>query len=165
MVNLALLGAGRIREVHAQAVVDQAGCAVSAVEAVLPDSRVDSVVICPPTATYFDLIERFACADKAIFCERPIELDVARARARIDVIRETKGRHRSCLPLIVALIHISALCVRQLMLAGGVGKVEMLMIISWDPAPPPPSYIAMSSGIFCDMTIHDFDMVCFLLDE
>jgi len=119
MVNLALLGAGRIREVHAQAVVDQAGCAVSAVEAVLPDSRVDSVVICPPTATYFDLIERFACADKAIFCERPIELDVARARARIDVIRETKGRHRSCLPLIVALIHISALCVRQLMLAGG----------------------------------------------
>src|SRR4030095_2875563 len=38
-------------------------------------------------------------------------------------------------------------------------------ILSRDPAPPPPSYVARSGGLFRDMMIHDFDMARFLLGE
>ena len=38
-----------------------------------------------------DLIERFAKAGKAIFCEKPIDLSVARVRACLKVVAETKA--------------------------------------------------------------------------
>jgi myo-inositol 2-dehydrogenase/D-chiro-inositol 1-dehydrogenase len=49
--------------------------------------------------------------------------------------------------------------------AGEVGKVELVTILSRDPSPPPPSYVARSGGLFRDMMIHDFDMARFLLGE
>jgi myo-inositol 2-dehydrogenase/D-chiro-inositol 1-dehydrogenase len=49
--------------------------------------------------------------------------------------------------------------------AGEVGKAEMLAITSYDPAPPPMTYINVSGGIFRDMMIHDFDMANFLMGE
>ena len=48
---------------------------------------------------------------------------------------------------------------------GGIGVVEQVTVISRDPAAPPREYILGSGGIFKDMTIHDFDMVRFLLGE
>ena len=46
--------------------------------------------------------------------------------------------------------------------AGEIGKGELLSITSFDPAPPPVSYIKVSGGLFRDMMIHDFDMACWL---
>jgi myo-inositol 2-dehydrogenase/D-chiro-inositol 1-dehydrogenase len=184
VTKIALLGAGRIGKVHAraiaedkrarlvavvdampeaaQAIADSAGCAVSTIDAVLGDREVDAVVMCTPTNTHADLIERFARAGKAIFCEKPIDLDVARARACLEVVRQTGakvmlGFNRRFDP------HFRA--VRQAIDDGRIGKVEMVTITSRDPGPPPAEYIKVSGGIFRDMTIHDFDMARFLVGE
>ena len=55
--------------------------------------------------------------------------------------------------------------VRQAVTSGEIGTPRLMHIISRDPAPPPPAYIAVSGGMFLDMTIHDFDMARFLLGE
>ncbi|MBP1849152.1 inositol 2-dehydrogenase [Rhizobium halophytocola] len=184
VTKLALLGAGRIGKVHARAiatdpraelvaVVDAsptaaeaiatvAGCPVTTMDAVLADAGVDAVVICTPTNTHADLIERFAKAGKAIFCEKPIDLDVERAKACLEVVRQTGakvmlGFNRRFDP------HFQAL--RAEIDKGTIGDVEMVTIISRDPGPPPVDYIKVSGGLFRDMTIHDFDMARFLLGE
>ena len=184
VTRLALLGAGRIGKVHAkaiaedkraklvavvdamtaaaQAIADAAGCPVSTIDAVEADADIDAVIICTPTNTHADLIERFARAGKAIFCEKPIDLDVGRAKACLEVVRQTGakamlGFNRRFDP------HFRA--VRKAIDDGAVGTVEMVSITSRDPGPPPAEYIKVSGGIFRDMTIHDFDMARFLLGE
>jgi myo-inositol 2-dehydrogenase/D-chiro-inositol 1-dehydrogenase len=183
-IGFALLGAGRIGKVHAQAVagnpdarlvsvsdaVEDAanalaaryGCDVRSLDEVAQSDDVDAVVICTPTDTHADLIEKYARAGKAIFCEKPIDLDVGRVRACLEVVEETGaafmvGFNRRFDP------HFAA--VRAEIDRGGIGDVEMVTIISRDPAPPPADYIRRSGGIFRDMTIHDFDMARFLLGE
>jgi myo-inositol 2-dehydrogenase/D-chiro-inositol 1-dehydrogenase len=184
VTRLALLGAGRIGKVHARAIAsdpraklvavvdamadaaaaiaDAAGCAVSTIDAVIADKDIDAVIICTPTNTHADLIERFARAGKAIFCEKPIDLDVARAQGCIDVVKETGakvmlGFNRRFDP------HFQA--VRAEIDKGTIGTVEMVTITSRDPGAPPVDYIKVSGGIFRDMTIHDFDMARYLLGE
>ncbi|CDZ45512.1 inositol 2-dehydrogenase [Neorhizobium galegae] len=184
VTKLALLGAGRIGKVHAraiaedkraklvavvdamtdaaQAIADSTGCKVSTIDAVEADREIDAVIICTPTNTHADLIERFAKAGKAIFCEKPIDLDVDRAKACVETVRRTGakvmlGFNRRFDP------HFRA--VRQAIDDGRIGKVEMVTITSRDPGPPPAEYIKVSGGIFRDMTIHDFDMARFLLGE
>ncbi|MCX7889311.1 MAG: inositol 2-dehydrogenase [Rhodobacteraceae bacterium] len=183
-VRFGLLGAGRIGKVHAravtgdpgaslvavadavpaaaQAIADQYGCAVRTVEAILAAGDIDAVVICTPTDTHADLIERFARAGKAVFCEKPIDLSLDRVKACLKVVRETRatlmvGFNRRFDP------HFRA--VRAEIDKGTIGAVEMVTITSRDPGPPPMDYIARSGGIFRDMTIHDFDMARFLLGE
>jgi myo-inositol 2-dehydrogenase/D-chiro-inositol 1-dehydrogenase len=146
----------------AQAIADSTGCKVSTIDAVEADRDIDAVIICTPTNTHADLIERFAKADKAVFCEKPIDLDVERAKACVEVVRKTGakimlGFNRRFDP------HFKA--VRKAIDDGKIGKVEMVTIISRDPGPPPAEYIKVSGGIFRDMTIHDFDMARFLLGE
>jgi myo-inositol 2-dehydrogenase/D-chiro-inositol 1-dehydrogenase len=183
-IRFALLGAGRIGKVHARAVsshpdarivavadaVPQAAAALAAacacevrdIDAIEAATDVDAVVICTPTDTHADLIERFARAGKAIFCEKPIDLDVARVRQCLEVVDAQQavlmvGFNRRFDPHFMA--------VRKAIDDGAVGKVEMVQITSRDPGPPPVDYIARSGGIFRDMTIHDFDMARFMLGE
>jgi myo-inositol 2-dehydrogenase/D-chiro-inositol 1-dehydrogenase len=183
-VRFALLGAGRIGKVHARAiggnpdarlvaVVDavqdaasaiaaQYGASVRTLDAVETADDVDAVVICTPTDTHADLIERFARAGKAIFCEKPVDLSIARVKACIATVEATGatlmiGFNRRFDP------HFRA--VRKAIDEGRIGEVEMVQIVSRDPGAPPPSYIASSGGIFRDMTIHDFDMARYLLGE
>jgi myo-inositol 2-dehydrogenase/D-chiro-inositol 1-dehydrogenase len=183
-VRFGLLGAGRIGKVHAKAVsgnpdavlvavadafpeaanaiAKQYGCAVRTIEEIEKSADIDAVVICTPTDTHADLIERFARAGKAIFCEKPIDLDVGRVRECMKVVEETKGKlmvgfNRRFDPHFMA--------VRKAIDDGKIGDVEMVTIISRDPGAPPVDYIKRSGGIFRDMTIHDFDMARFLLGE
>ena len=183
-IRFGLLGAGRIGKVHARAVsadagaqlvavadamapaakaiADQYGCEVRSIDAILAAKDIDAVVICTPTDTHADLIEAFAKAGKAVFCEKPIDLSLDRVKACLKVVRETKavlmvGFNRRFDP------HFKA--VRAEIDKGTIGVVEMVTITSRDPGPPPLDYIARSGGIFRDMTIHDFDMARFLLGE
>ncbi|MBX3572890.1 MAG: inositol 2-dehydrogenase [Mesorhizobium sp.] len=183
-VRFGLLGAGRIGKVHARAIaanpdatlvavadpLDQAareisgryGCDIRTIDAIEAAADIDAVVICTPTDTHADLIERFARGGKAIFCEKPIDLDVPRVEACLKVVAAEKatlmvGFNRRFDPHFMA--------VRRAIDDGAIGKVEMVNIISRDPGPPPAEYITRSGGIFRDMTIHDFDMARFLLGE
>jgi myo-inositol 2-dehydrogenase/D-chiro-inositol 1-dehydrogenase len=182
-VNFALLGAGRIGRVHAKAVSSnpdaklvavadafpaaaqsiaaQYGAEVRTIDEIEAARDIHAVIICTPTDTHADLIERFARAGKAIFCEKPVDLEVSRVKACIDVVKETGaklmvGFNRRFDPHFMA--------VKQAIDDGRIGKVEMITITSRDPGPPPLDYISRSGGIFRDMTIHDFDMARFLLD-
>ncbi len=183
-LKFALLGAGRIGKVHAKAITAtdgaalvavadavqaaadqiaaQYGCAVRSIDAIEAAADIDAVVICTPTNTHSALIERFARAGKAIFCEKPIDLDIGRVKACLAVVEETGatlmvGFNRRFDP------HFAA--VRKAIDDGRIGAVEMVGIISRDPGAPPADYIKVSGGIFRDMAIHDFDMARFLLGE
>ncbi|MBC7736333.1 MAG: inositol 2-dehydrogenase, partial [Candidatus Saccharibacteria bacterium] len=129
---------------------------------ILAAGDIDAVVICTPTDTHADLIEAFAKAGKAIFCEKPIDLSLDRVKACLKVVRDTKavlmvGFNRRFDP------HFAA--VKAEIAKGTVGAVEMVTITSRDPGAPGLDYIGRSGGIFRDMTIHDFDMARFLLGE
>ena len=183
-IRFGLLGAGRIGKVHAkaitadsnarlvavadafpasaQAIADQYGCDIRSIDEILASKDIDAVVICTPTDTHADLIESFARAGKAIFCEKPIDLSLDRVKACLQVVRDTKatlmvGFNRRFDP------HFRA--VRAEIDAGTIGAVEQVVITSRDPGAPPAEYITRSGGIFRDMTIHDFDMARFLLGE
>ena len=183
-VKFGLLGAGRIGKVHARAVGGNAdarlvavadpfadaanaiakayGCDVRTIEEIEKSADIDAVIICTPTDTHADLIERFARAGKAIFCEKPVDLDAARVKACLKVVADTKaklmvGFNRRFDPHFMA--------VRKAIADGKIGTVEMVTITSRDPGAPPVDYIKRSGGIFRDMTIHDFDMARFLLGE
>lgn len=183
-VRMAILGAGRIGQVHAQAItatpgaslvsvfdtVDAAadaicseyGCDKRSIDQIAASDDVDAVAICTPTDTHADLIEQFSNAGKAIFCEKPIDLSTARVKECLDVVAKTGatlmvGFNRRFDP------HFQAL--KATIDAGQIGAVEMVTITSRDPGAPPVSYIERSGGIFRDMTIHDFDVARWLLGE
>ena len=184
MTRFAVLGAGRIGQVHARAIASvegaelvaiadpvvtaaealalKYGCDIRTIETIEASSDVDAVVICTPTDTHADLIERFCSVGKAVFCEKPVDLDVGRVRDCLSVVEATKGRvmlgfNRRFDPDFAAL--------KAALDAGRIGKVEMITITSRDPGAPPADYITRSGGIFRDMTIHDFDMARWLLGE
>jgi len=183
-MKFGIIGAGRIGKIHganiaarhdcviryvadadpaaAGALAGATGAQAASVDQILSASEIDAVAICSPTDTHADLIERAARANKAIFCEKPIDLDVARIRACLEVVRKTGvalmiGFNRRFDPNFAAL--------RKRIGDGEIGTLEIVSIISRDPAPPPLSYIARSGGLFRDMMIHDFDMARFILGE
>src|SRR5215831_24010 len=184
MLCIGLLGAGRISRIHggniaahprarlaavadadaaaAHALAKVTNGAVETVDAIIDAPDIDAVFICTPTDTHADLVERAVRAGKAVFCEKPIDLDTARVRSCIDVVR------RSGAKLMVGFnrrFDPSFAAIRRRILAGEIGAVELITILSRDPAPPPLSYIARSGGLFRDMMIHDLDMARFLLGE
>jgi myo-inositol 2-dehydrogenase/D-chiro-inositol 1-dehydrogenase len=178
-LRIAVLGCGRIGKMHAEllerqvpgstvpvvfdvmaeaadAVAAELGCrtAASAEEAICA-SDVDAVAICTSTDTHVDLMITAAAAGKAIFCEKPVSLDLAqvdRALAAVDAagVPLQIGFNRRFDP--------SHQAVAEAVAAGRIGDVHLVRIASRDPAPPPIGYVTVSGGIFLDMTIHDFDM-------
>ncbi|MCY3818001.1 MAG: inositol 2-dehydrogenase [Gammaproteobacteria bacterium] len=184
MIELAVIGAGRIGAVHAgnlhrhpdakvRYVVDvderaaadlaaRCGARVASATDVLADRDVAAVVIATSTDTHTHLIGLAAAARKAIFCEKPIDLDVDRARAALHAV------NRQGVQLAIGFNRRhdpSFRKVRDDVAAGAVGTVEFVGITSRDPAPPPADYVARSGGLFRDMMIHDFDMARWLLGE
>ena len=177
MIEVAMFGAGRIGKIHganlaaqpgarlryvvdvsavaAGEVAERHGAKVASAEVALKDPAVGAVVIASSTDTHADLITRAAGAGKAIFCEKPVDLALDRARACIDAVSKAGvlcmiGFQRRFDPTFSSL--------KERLDAGEIGNPEMLIITSRDPGPPPVSYIKVSGGIFKDMLIHDFDV-------
>jgi myo-inositol 2-dehydrogenase / D-chiro-inositol 1-dehydrogenase len=184
MINFCQFGAGRIGSIHAANIarhprarlativdIDNAaaarlaelhGASVGSVADAFDDPQIDAVVIASSTDTHADLVETAAHAGKAIFCEKPLDLDCQRAAACAAVaagcgVKLMVGFNRRFDPSFAQLE-------RQIR-DGRIGRLEMLTIISRDPAPPPIAYVAVSGGLFRDMMIHDFDMARFLCGE
>jgi myo-inositol 2-dehydrogenase/D-chiro-inositol 1-dehydrogenase len=184
MINFCQFGAGRIGSIHAENIAshpgarlhvvvdtDRAaaerlaelyGAAVGSPAEALADPAVDAVVIASSTDTHADLVEAAARAGKAIFCEKPLDLDRRRAEACAAVaascgVKLMVGFNRRFDPSFARLE-------RQIR-DGRIGKLEMLTITSRDPAPPPLEYVKVSGGLFRDMMIHDFDMARWLSGE
>jgi myo-inositol 2-dehydrogenase/D-chiro-inositol 1-dehydrogenase len=108
------------------------------------------------------LIEAAARAGKAILCEKPVSLSVERIQQCLPVVE------KAGVPLLIGFnrrYDPNFRALEQRLRAGEIGDVEMVTIISRDPAPPPVSYIERSGGLYRDMMIHDFDMARFLLGD
>ena len=183
-INVGVIGCGRIGRIHAEnlatrlpeaklvAVADVAAPAarelgsrlhVSNVATdyreLLRDPAIDAVVICSSTDTHSTIIQEAAAAGKQIFCEKPIDYDLARIHTALAAVEKAGvnlqiGFNRRFDPSFAK--------VRDTVASGAIGKPHVLRITSRDPGPPPLDYIKVSGGIFLDMTIHDFDMVRFL---
>jgi myo-inositol 2-dehydrogenase / D-chiro-inositol 1-dehydrogenase len=185
MLRVALLGAGRIGQVHARSITEHGGAqlawvcdpvseAASALagrygarwsanpQDAIDDASVDAVLIASATPTHVDLIRRSALAGKKILCEKPIDLDMAAIDQVWKDIADAKpfvmlGFNRRFDPTFREI--------RSRVEAGEIGTVRALRITSRDPQPPPAAYLGVSGGMFRDMTIHDFDMARFQLGE
>lgn len=184
MLKTALIGAGRIGQVHAaniaanplstlsavvdinpifaQSLADKYNSQVLSIEQVMQDPSINAVLIASATDTHADLIEQASRAGKAVMCEKPIDLDVARARDCLAIAN-------SCgTPVLIGFNRrfdpdFSAL--QQRFKQGAIGAAEHLHITSRDPTPPGLDYIKVSGGLFRDMSIHDLDMARFILGE
>lgn len=185
MVRMAVLGCGRIGKVHAQnirrherlhleavfdplepasrEVAERLGCRqADSVDQILEDDRVDAVVIATPTSTHADMIETVAAAGKPLFCEKPIDLDPARVARCAAAIADHD------VPIQIGFNrrfdrgHRAA---RDAVRAGEVGDLHQVIITSRDPLIPPKEHLKTAGGLLRDMSIHDFDLARFMLDD
>jgi myo-inositol 2-dehydrogenase/D-chiro-inositol 1-dehydrogenase len=183
-LNIGVIGAGRIGKVHVETLTSRipraavVGVAdVNVAEAqnlaarfqiriatadyrhLLDDPTIHVVAICSATDTHSTIIKEAAQAGKHIFCEKPIDFDIARIDSVLRAVEQAGvkfqvGFNRRFDPNFMR--------VRQAIVNQEIGELHMLHIISRDPSPPPIAYIKVSGGIFLDMSIHDFDMARFL---
>lgn len=186
-LHIGIIGAGRIGKVHAEtlafrmpqarivAITDvnraaaeevAARCCIPAVAEtsaeIMANPEIDAVLICSSTDTHADLIVQAAEAGKHIFCEKPIALSLSAIDRALDAVKKAGvqlqiGFNRR--------FDANFARVRQAVSTGEIGKPNLMHIVSRDPGPPPVSYIKVSGGMFCDMTIHDFDMARFLIGD
>jgi myo-inositol 2-dehydrogenase/D-chiro-inositol 1-dehydrogenase len=185
MLRFALFGCGRIGRMHADNlvahpkaalawvydVVEAAAAEVGAkhgakvagtVDEALADPAVDAVLIASSTDTHIDLIQRSVEAGKAVLCEKPIDLDIARVDACWQRIKDRKPRvmigfNRRFDPSFKA--------VHDAIRAGEIGDLRQVTITSRDPDVPSVAYMKVAGGLLRDMTIHDFDLARYLLGE
>ena len=184
MIRIGILGCGRIGQVHArtlrsmdeaqivavsdffpeaaEALAKTCGADLRSTDAIIASDDIDAVVVGTPTDTHFDIIKAAAAAGKAIFCEKPVDMSAGNIRTLIDHVEDAgvaffTAFNRRFDPNFAN--------VQKRIVAGEIGSVEIVTILSRDPSPPPISYITSSGGIFRDMMIHDFDMARFLLGE
>jgi myo-inositol 2-dehydrogenase/D-chiro-inositol 1-dehydrogenase len=183
-INVGIIGLGRIGKIHAENIaysipqarlkavadlkmtpateawVKNLGVASVLTDpaALLADKGIEAVLICTSTDTHADFVVQAARAGKHIFCEKPVDLTVAKVRAALDAVQSAGVKMQ--VGFNRRFDH-NFRRIRELVDSGEVGEPHLIRISSRDPAPPPPEYVAVSGGIFLDMTIHDFDMARF----
>ena len=181
--KVALIGAGRMGAIHgrnaaanprldlawlvesrpdaAATLAAELGCRTASFAEALADPGLAGVIIASPTSAHLDMVLAVLRAGKAVFCEKPLDLELERLRAEAELASAAAS-------LYVAFNrrfdpHFQALQAK--LASGAIGRLETLHLISHDPAPPPPSFIPTSGGLFRDFTIHDFDMAGWLVGE
>jgi myo-inositol 2-dehydrogenase/D-chiro-inositol 1-dehydrogenase len=184
MIGIALMGAGRMARVHAQAIPAAGGTLVTVYDVVeaaakslasdsgasvahsaeeaLHHPDVDAVLVATSSDTHVDLIIQATKAGKAVMCEKPLAPNLSDAQRCVNALGDQASSvflafNRRFDPGHAAL--------KKAIDAGEIGNLEQLTITSRDPAPPPLEYIPKSGGLFRDMMIHDFDMARWILGE
>ncbi|WP_336761627.1 inositol 2-dehydrogenase [Asaia sp. VD9] len=185
MVSIALFGAGRIGQVHAdnllsipditlsaladpvasearESLLARSGASLREPEAIFSDPDIDAYVIASPTDTHARFLHLAARTGKPVFCEKPVSLEFAQVVETARIIQHAGspvmlGFQRRYDPEFMQL--------RQSIASGEAGRAQHIVMHTRDPAPPPLAYIQSSGGLFRDQAIHDFDMTRYLLDE
>lgn len=187
MINVGIIGAGRIGQVHARSILtgvpDARLLAIAdpylsqaaenwAKEAgiegiyrdhkkILEDPRIDAVLICSSTDTHASLSLEAIAAGKHVFCEKPIDQNLARIGEVVAALEAAPKPLKYQVGFNRRFDH-NFRALREAVLAGKVGEVQFIRVSSRDPEPPPANYVASSGGIFLDMMIHDLDMLRYL---
>jgi len=183
-IRFGVIGAGRIGKVHArtiarnskarlayiadalpqaaQALADLHGAKVASVDEIMTAKDVDAVLIGSPTGFHAEQIQAASKAGKAIMCEKPVSTSVESIQQTLKVVEANQstlmiGFQRRFDPNFAEI--------QRRIRRGDIGAIEIVTLISRDPAPPPAEYVKSSGGLFRDMMIHDFDMARFLMGE
>ena len=185
MINVGIIGAGRIGKVHCESIMRYVKSATVKAIAdpfltdetkdwakglgvnefytdyhnILEDKDIQAVLICSSTDTHSTISLEAIAAGKHIFCEKPIDHDVNK------ILEVKKALDNSNVKYQVGFnrrFDHNFKAARKAVEGGQIGDLNILKVCSRDPGAPPVSYIKVSGGIFLDMTIHDFDMVRFM---
>ncbi len=185
MLNIGIIGAGRIGKVHAESIANYVKNAkVTAIadpfltplteewalsmgitncykdhKKIIEDSSIDAVLICSSTDTHSPISIEAINAGKHVFCEKPIDHDIAKIQQVKDAL---EGKNLKYQVGFNRRFDRNFMALREKVVNGEIGDVHIVKITSRDPEPPNPAYIAVSGGMFLDMTIHDFDMARYL---
>ena len=185
MINVGIIGAGRIGKVHVQSICTQVPDAKVKMLAdpfltddtaawakdmgviqvtkdykeVLADPEIDAVLICSSTDTHSPISVEAIKAGKHVFCEKPIDHDIDKIQEVIDALKDSKVKYQ--VGFNRRFDH-NFEAVQSAVAAGKIGDIHVIKVTSRDPEPPSAEYVKVSGGMFLDMTIHDFDMVRFL---
>lgn len=185
--RVALIGCGRIGQVHAQtltslrhlcelAVINDWNLSAAQVtaarlgipratadsEAVISDPHIEAVIIASSTETHAPYIELAAKHGKDIFTEKPIALDIEATDKALDAVRKAGVRLQVGFQRRFDAGYVAA---KQAIESGELGPVEMIRDAMRDPDPPPADYIRRSGGLYRDMTVHNFDCVRWLMGQ
>ncbi|MDC1093036.1 Gfo/Idh/MocA family oxidoreductase [Pelagibacteraceae bacterium] len=178
MVNIALLGFGRIGQMHAENInknkdlkllyvyekidllckkaVKLYNCKIEKnYNKIFQDKNVDIIFISSPTNTHINFIEESINYKKTIFCEKPLDLDIKKILKTFKKVKNIKPKIQLGFNRRYDPGHYS---IKKDLDRNKIGKLEKIIITSRDPAPPSVSYLKSSGGIFRDMMIHDFDL-------
>ncbi|MDR1194837.1 MAG: inositol 2-dehydrogenase [Peptococcaceae bacterium] len=187
MINVGIIGAGRIGQVHARSILsgvpdakilaiadpyltDQAAAWAGGVgiegiykdyRQILTDPRVEAVLICSSTDTHASISLEAIKAGKHVFCEKPVDQTLARIDEVAEALRSSPKKLKYQVGFNRRFDH-NYRSLRQAVLAGKIGELQFVRISSRDPEPPPAGYVKASGGIFIDMMIHDLDMLRYL---
>lgn len=185
MLNIGIIGAGRIGRVHSESISKYVkGAKVKAIsdihitdeltawaneigiekiyndyKSILQDPEIDAVLICSSTNTHAPISIEAARAGKHIFCEKPIDSDINRIH---EVLTEVQKAGVKFQVGFNRRFDHNFKAIRERVMNGDIGQPHLIRITSRDPSPPPIDYIKVSGGMFFDMTIHDFDMIRYL---
>jgi len=185
MINVALLGFGRIGQMHAENINKNKDLKILYVyekvnglckkaknlynckiqtnyNKIFTDKNVDIIFISTPTNTHIKFIEEGLKSKKTIFCEKPLDLNINKIIKTFKKIKKYKPKIQLGFNRRYDPGHFS---IKQDLKSNKIGKLEKIIITSRDPAPPSVSYLKTSGGLFRDMTIHDFDLCRFYLEK
>lgn len=186
MVKVGIIGAGRIGKVHTQGIItgvknaqiktiadpfmnDQTAEWIHSMDSsiqvtkdykeILADEEIDAVIICSSTDTHSSISVEAIKAGKHVFCEKPIDHDIEKIKQVMEALEGSNIKYQ--VGFNRRFDH-NFKAVKDVVAAGRIGDPHIIKITSRDPEPPSPAYVAVSGGMFLDMTIHDFDMVRYL---
>lgn len=186
MVKVGIIGAGRIGKVHTQGIItgvknaqiktiadpfmndtteswiksmDSSIQVTKDYKEILSDEEIDAVIICSSTDTHSSISVEAIKAGKHVFCEKPIDHDIEKIKQVMEALEGSNIKYQ--VGFNRRFDH-NFKAVKDVVAAGRIGDPHIIKITSRDPEPPSPAYVAVSGGMFLDMTIHDFDMVRYL---
>lgn len=188
MLKIGIIGAGRIGKVHSESIQTYVKNAeVYAIadpymndatrewakemginnvytdyKKILDDKAIDAVIIASSTDTHSPISIEAIKAGKHIFCEKPIDHDIDKIKAVMQELSKSNVKYQ--VGFNRRFDH-NFMAVKQAIIEGKVGELNIVKICSRDPGAPPVEYIKVSGGIFLDMTIHDLDMARFITDS
>jgi len=187
VLNIAVIGFGRMGKIYAQAIDEMDGACLYAVatmalasegdlvadyevphvfdnaEEAFAIDAVDAVVIATPTSTHCRLVLDAAAAGKAIFCEKPMALSLNDSRRMIEAVKDAG------VPFQIGFMRRfdpSYVEAKALIEAGTIGRPVTFKGIGRDPFCPRPEFAdpAHSGGLIIDMGIHDMDLARWLMN-
>ncbi|MDB5743055.1 MAG: oxidoreductase domain protein [Polaromonas sp.] len=186
MIRVGIIGCGRIGQVHGLSVEKNRACTLHAVydpgeanaramaqrfganvavspEALFAETAIDLVVIASPTDAHEAQFLAAARAGKAVFGEKPIDNNLARAYATVQTLRGIGT------PVMLGFnrrYDRDHATLQAEVRAGAIGRVQSMQLASRGPnSVPSPQYLRSSGGFYRDKCVHFLDLIRWISGE